>query len=208
MRKCLLTSISLPLSNTTLSIPLSFSLRVLNALLPHFFVWLLFCHPSTISWSFFVSISPSLFPFSIPTLPLPSLFLFPLRYVVVFSRPHSPQCKAVLYCSDQCSQTDQIRCPEDTSHQHWCEKLSRYMSHDSQLAELPFSYAAGRGRCNKMTGNALKASKEGGSIRLLPNVYLSQFPPSLTLQFSFHSPSLHLFSSSLGFSSTILPNQR
>ncbi|XP_014061944.1 zinc finger MYND domain-containing protein 15 isoform X2 [Salmo salar] len=53
-----------------------------------------------------------------------------------------PQCKAVLYCSDQCSQTDQIRCPEDTSHQHWCEKLSRYMSHDSQLAELPFSYAA------------------------------------------------------------------
>ncbi|KAK6323047.1 hypothetical protein J4Q44_G00053860 [Coregonus suidteri] len=52
------------------------------------------------------------------------------------------QCKAVLYCSDQCSQTDQIRCPEDASHQHWCEKLACYMSHHSQLADLPFSYAA------------------------------------------------------------------
>ncbi|CAB1351879.1 unnamed protein product, partial [Coregonus sp. 'balchen'] len=51
-------------------------------------------------------------------------------------------CKAVLYCSDQCSQTDQIRCPEDASHQHWCEKLACYMSHHSQLADLPFSYAA------------------------------------------------------------------
>uniref|UniRef100_A0A4W5QRW0 Mitochondrial splicing suppressor 51-like C-terminal domain-containing protein n=1 Tax=Hucho hucho TaxID=62062 RepID=A0A4W5QRW0_9TELE len=40
-----------------------------------------------------------------------------------------------------CSQADQIRCPEDASHQHWCEKLACYMSHDSQLAELPFSYA-------------------------------------------------------------------
>ncbi|KAJ8008026.1 hypothetical protein DPEC_G00100460 [Dallia pectoralis] len=51
------------------------------------------------------------------------------------------QCKAVLYCSDQCSQTDQVRGPEDTSHRHWCVKLTRYMSRHSQLADLPFSYA-------------------------------------------------------------------
>uniref|UniRef100_A0AAZ3RVD6 Mitochondrial splicing suppressor 51-like C-terminal domain-containing protein n=1 Tax=Oncorhynchus tshawytscha TaxID=74940 RepID=A0AAZ3RVD6_ONCTS len=97
-----------------------------------------FCLHFPISWSFFsgclfstipgpLSPFPPLFPFS-PTPPPPP--------------PSVVCCCAVLYCSDQCSQADQIRCPEDASHQHWCEKLACYMSHESQLAELPFSYAA------------------------------------------------------------------
>ncbi|KAL2079439.1 hypothetical protein ACEWY4_025183 [Coilia grayii] len=51
-------------------------------------------------------------------------------------------CKAVLYCSDQCSQADWTRTPEDSSHQHWCHKLAIYMSHTAQLANLPFTFAA------------------------------------------------------------------
>ncbi|XP_041926259.1 zinc finger MYND domain-containing protein 15-like [Alosa sapidissima] len=52
------------------------------------------------------------------------------------------QCKAVLYCSDQCSQADWTRSPEDASHQHWCDKLAVCMSHAAQLADLPFTYTA------------------------------------------------------------------
>lgn len=59
---------------------------------------------------------------------------------------HSSQCKAVLYCSDQCSQTDWTRCPEDASHRHWCDKLAVCMSHTTQLADMPFTYTSGRGR--------------------------------------------------------------
>ncbi|XP_063043208.1 zinc finger MYND domain-containing protein 15-like isoform X2 [Engraulis encrasicolus] len=50
-------------------------------------------------------------------------------------------CKAVLYCSDQCSQSDWTKTPEDCSHQHWCPKLAIAMSHTAQLAELPFTFA-------------------------------------------------------------------
>uniref|UniRef100_A0A3P8ZV29 MYND-type domain-containing protein n=1 Tax=Esox lucius TaxID=8010 RepID=A0A3P8ZV29_ESOLU len=73
----------------------------------------------------------------------------PTRFCHVCKRHSFPsqlkpcfRCKAVLYCSDQCSQADHVRCPEDASHQHWCDKLIRHMSRHPQLADLPFSYAA------------------------------------------------------------------
>ncbi|XP_061090017.1 zinc finger MYND domain-containing protein 15-like [Conger conger] len=54
-----------------------------------------------------------------------------------------PQCNAVLYCSDRCAEIDQSRCPEDSSHKYWCKSLAQYLRHGAELANLPFSYAAG-----------------------------------------------------------------
>ncbi|KAJ8337806.1 hypothetical protein SKAU_G00367720 [Synaphobranchus kaupii] len=64
------------------------------------------------------------------------------RYSFCCQLKPCPQCNAVLYCSERCSEIDQSRCPEDSSHQHWCKKLAQYLRHGAELADLPFSYAA------------------------------------------------------------------
>ncbi|KAM6949480.1 zinc finger MYND domain-containing protein 15-like [Aplochiton taeniatus] len=71
----------------------------------------------------------------------------PTRYCHVCKKRSFPsqlkscsQCKAVLYCSDQCSHSDRTRCPQDASHEHWCAKLATHMSHAAELADLPFTY--------------------------------------------------------------------
>lgn len=50
---------------------------------------------------------------------------------------HSSRCKAVFYCADKCSLADR-------EHERWCAKMATYMDHQGQLADLSFSYAAGR----------------------------------------------------------------
>ncbi|XP_046904742.1 zinc finger MYND domain-containing protein 15-like [Hypomesus transpacificus] len=51
------------------------------------------------------------------------------------------QCRAVLYCSDQCAHSDRTRCPDDTSHEHWCGKLATFMANGPLLTDSPFTYA-------------------------------------------------------------------
>ncbi|MBN3314629.1 ZMY15 protein, partial [Atractosteus spatula] len=53
-----------------------------------------------------------------------------------------PKCQALLYCSEQCVQADWSKSPADVSHQHCCPLLGTFMSHCSQLADMPFTYTA------------------------------------------------------------------
>ncbi|XP_062305967.1 zinc finger MYND domain-containing protein 15-like [Osmerus eperlanus] len=76
------------------------------------------------------------------------LALFPSSFhpFLLFSVPlppisNSSQCKAVLYCSDQCAHSDRTRCPDDTSHEHWCGKLATFMANGPLLTDSPFTYA-------------------------------------------------------------------
>ncbi|XP_030634978.1 zinc finger MYND domain-containing protein 15-like [Chanos chanos] len=84
--------------------------------------------------------APKTIPFSLRWPPLRQCHMCK-KYSFPCQLKPCPQCKAVLYCSDQCSQSDLSRCPEDSSHHYWCEKLALFMSHEPQLAALPFSYA-------------------------------------------------------------------
>ncbi|KAJ8389264.1 hypothetical protein AAFF_G00121290 [Aldrovandia affinis] len=64
------------------------------------------------------------------------------RYAFSCQLKPCPQCNAVLYCSDRCSEIDQTRSPEDSSHKYWCKRLVKYLRRGMELAELPFSYTA------------------------------------------------------------------
>lgn len=56
----------------------------------------------------------------------------------------SQHCRAVFYCSEKCRKLDWSRSPEDIGHQFWCQRMAGYMSHARELANLPFTFAAGR----------------------------------------------------------------
>uniref|UniRef100_UPI00398EF142 zinc finger MYND domain-containing protein 15-like n=1 Tax=Pristiophorus japonicus TaxID=55135 RepID=UPI00398EF142 len=52
------------------------------------------------------------------------------------------QCKAVLYCSENCQRLDWSKSPEDSSHRYWCQKLLEFMDHGEALADFPFTYTS------------------------------------------------------------------
>ncbi|KAL6490731.1 hypothetical protein MHYP_G00010760 [Metynnis hypsauchen] len=52
-----------------------------------------------------------------------------------------PGCRAVLFCSDECPPSAHPQSSPDLNRSHCCERLTIYMSHSVQLANLPFTYA-------------------------------------------------------------------
>ncbi|XP_036452151.1 zinc finger MYND domain-containing protein 15-like [Colossoma macropomum] len=68
-----------------------------------------------------------------------SLLLFLSILLALLSS--SPGCRAVLFCPDECPPSAHHQSSPDLNRSHSCERLTLYMSHRVQLANLPFTYA-------------------------------------------------------------------
>ncbi|KAL7875900.1 hypothetical protein AOLI_G00108630 [Acnodon oligacanthus] len=52
-----------------------------------------------------------------------------------------PDCRAVLFCPDEYPPSAHPQSSPNLNCSHCCERLTVYMSHSAQLANMPFTYA-------------------------------------------------------------------